>query len=108
MIKRVLTLDNALSITSRILINDDAGASTGGTTVPAKLGNTKPLPTASLCPEQHEGTRPTPREAGRGTCFSLHGSPSEVVVVAVTSGRFDGFAEGSPKSLAPGSGSCVS
>jgi hypothetical protein len=25
MIKRVLTLDNALNITSRVLINDDAG-----------------------------------------------------------------------------------
>jgi thiamine phosphate synthase YjbQ (UPF0047 family) len=30
------------------------------------------------------------------------------VVVAVTDGRLDGFAKGSPKSLALGSGSCVS
>jgi hypothetical protein len=50
MIKRGLTLDNALNITPRILINDDAGLWAGCTTAPVKLANGKPLPQASLCP----------------------------------------------------------
>jgi hypothetical protein len=48
MIKRGLTLDNALNITPRISINDDAGPEaagprTGGTTAPAKLASCKPM-----------------------------------------------------------------
>jgi hypothetical protein len=35
MIKRGLTLDNALNITSRVLINDDADLAVGCTTTPA-------------------------------------------------------------------------
>ena len=48
MIKRVLTLDNALNITPHIFINDAAGPEaagprTGCTTAPAKLAVGKPL-----------------------------------------------------------------
>ena len=53
MIKRGLTLDNALNITPRIVISDAggpeaAGPRTGGTTVPAKLA------VASLCPGRRD------------------------------------------------------
>jgi hypothetical protein len=43
MIKRVLTLDNALNITSRIFINDAAGPEAGCKTAAAKLASDKPL-----------------------------------------------------------------
>jgi hypothetical protein len=42
MMKRGLTLDNALNITSRISIND-AGLEAGCTIAPAKLASGKPL-----------------------------------------------------------------
>ena len=43
MIKRVLTLDNALNITSRVFVNDDAGLWAGCTTAPTKVASGKPL-----------------------------------------------------------------
>jgi hypothetical protein len=53
MIKRGLTLDNALNITPHIFINDAAGPEAGCTTAPAKLASGKP------CPESNEGTMRT-------------------------------------------------
>ena len=69
-----------------------AGLETGCTTAPAKLASGKPL---------SRGNRGNNADAH----LKRRGPPSEAVVVAVTNGRLDGFAEGSPKSLAPGSGS---
>ena len=43
MMKRGLTLDNAMNITSRIFINDDAGLWAGCTTALTKLAYGKPL-----------------------------------------------------------------
>ena len=59
MIKRALTLVNAMNIIASVFVNDDAGPWAGCTTAPAK------------CPEQSRGTVPTPQEAGKGICFPL-------------------------------------
>ena len=73
MIKRVLTLDNALKITSRIFVNDDAGPSAGCTAAPART------------PVQNDGTG----------CRCSHETPDHgcEFVVAVTDGRLDGPTE---------------
>ena len=54
MIKRGLTLVNAMNITPRIPINDAAGPEAGPTT--GRLHNR----TGEACPEGIEGTTPTP------------------------------------------------
>jgi hypothetical protein len=43
MIKRGLTLVNAMDIILRISINDDAGPRAGCTTAPVKLASCKPM-----------------------------------------------------------------
>ncbi|HSR29380.1 MAG TPA: hypothetical protein VLY63_02370 [Anaerolineae bacterium] len=75
MIKRALTLDNALNITPRIFINDAIGPEIDCTTAPAKLASGKPL---SWTKGQAADAR-----------LRRHGPPSEAVVVAVTNGRLD-------------------
>jgi hypothetical protein len=85
MMKRVLTLDNALNITSRISINGDAGpgAGAGCTTAPVR----------HVPRESREQCR-RPPEAERNSLGVAHQGPlSEAVVVAVTNGRLDGSAE---------------
>jgi hypothetical protein len=69
MIKRILTLDNALNITSRISINDAAGSQAGCTIVRAR---------APVRPGQVADAH-----------LKRHGPPSAAVVVAVTDGRLD-------------------
>ena len=72
MIKRGLTLDNALNITPHILINDAAGPEAGCTTAQART----PVPDAGTgCRRAHEAPD--------------HGPPSAAVVMAVTNGRLD-------------------
>jgi hypothetical protein len=73
MIKRGLTLDNALNITSRISINGDAGpgAGAGCTTAPVR----------HVPRESREQCRRAPEAAGDG--------PRRAAVVAVTNGRLD-------------------
>jgi hypothetical protein len=73
MIKRALTLDNALNITPHIFINDAAGLWIGCTTPPAKVTGAHLKRNATLR-------------------VVRDGAPSEAVVVAVTNGRLDGFA----------------
>jgi hypothetical protein len=76
MIKRVLTLVNAVNIIPRISINDDAGPASG----PAHGPVAQPV-----------GRGLSRGNRGNNTDAHLkrHGPPSETVVVAVTNGRLD-------------------
>ena len=94
--KRVLTLVNAQHITASVFINDDESG----------LHHDYEVWLEGLAPhapiDQYWQNRTGEDNADAHLKRQIMGRE---VVVAVTNGRLDGFAEGSPKSLARGSGS---
>jgi hypothetical protein len=70
MIKRGLTLDNTLNITSRVFINDAIGPDAGYTTAPAMLANGKPLPRASPYPGRRDNANAHLKRAAETGCTS--------------------------------------
>jgi hypothetical protein len=92
MIKRGLTLVNALNITPRILINDAAGPETAG---PRTVCTTAPVKTPVLNEETGACRRqawPTRTWSGSQLPVARDG-PRRAAVVAVTNGRLDGSTE---------------
>jgi hypothetical protein len=92
MIKRALTLVNAMHITASVFINDDAGPWAGCTTAKAR--------TLVV----NEWTMPTPQEAGKDICFPLQvmGPDAQRSGPSATDGSM--VAPCSPEPLALGSG----
>ena len=113
MTKGGLTLVNAMHITASVFLSLRSGqASTMTSTAcirTTRCGSKSWRHTHRSTSIGTTGRARTPVWDGWAADAHLkrHGPPSEAVVVAVTNGRLEGFAS-SPKSLARGSGSCVS
>jgi hypothetical protein len=117
MIKRGLTLVNAMHITASVFINDDAGPRAGCTTAPARpvpresRGQRQCAPEAGSTNQLHFGSTnqlhfgSTNRLHAGSTNrlhFAGHG-PRRAAVVAVTNARLDGSTEGFDRGLRPSS-----
>ena len=96
MIKRALTLVNAMHITASVFINDDEY----GLHQDYEKWLEGLAPHAPISQYQHNRTGEDNADA-----HLKRQVMGREVVVAVTNGRLDGFTECSPKSLAPGSAS---